>query len=97
MALVALPSFVRLVQLLEYSSKYIYSTLLHSDYWSTNFPMYYLRYNCLASLTGRCIGVGIMFIRMIALSHDDDCGVVFGSISEVLRLLNTIIWGYLGR
>ena len=41
--------------------------------------------------------MGIMFIRMIALSHDDDCRVVFGSISEVLRLLNIIIWGYMLR
>ena len=97
MDLLALPFFVRLVQLLEYSSKFIYGTLLYSDYSNTDFPIYYSRYNCLASLPGRCIGVGIMFIYMIALSHDDDCRVVFGSISEVLRLLNIIIWGYLGR
>ena len=39
--------------------------------------------------------MGIMFIYMIALSHDDDYRVVFSSISEVLRLLNIIIWGYM--
>ena len=81
---------MRLVLFIEYSSQYIYGTLLHSDY----FSIYYSGYNCLASLPGRCIGVGIIFIYMIALSHDDDCTVVFGSISEVLRLLNIIIWGY---
>ncbi len=39
--------------------------------------------------------MGIMFIYMNALSHDGDCRVVFGSMSEVLRLLNIIIWGYM--
>ncbi len=97
MALVAFPSFVRLAIFIEYSSQYIYDTLLHSDYLSTYFMRYYSRYNCLASFLGRWNGVGIIFIYIITLSHDSDCRVVFGSISEVLRLLNIIIWGYLGR
>ena len=97
MALVAFPSFVRLVLFIEYSSQYIYGTLLHSDHLSIDFLIYYSRYNCLASLLGRCNGVGIMFIYMNTLSHDRDCRVVFGSISEVLRLLNIIIWGYMLR
>ncbi len=97
MALVALPSFVRLIQLLEYSSKYIYGTLLHSDFLSTDFLIYYSRYNCLASLPGRCTGVGIIFTYMIVLCHDDDFRVVFGSIREVLRLLNIIIRCYMPR
>ncbi len=39
--------------------------------------------------------MGIMFIAIITLCHDDDCGVVFGSVSKVSRLLNIIIWGYM--
>ena len=97
MALVAFPSFVRLVLFLEYSSKYIYGTLLHSDHLSTSFPIYYSIYSCLASLLGRCNGVGIIFMYMNALCHDGDYRVVFGSISEVLRPLNMIIWGYMLR
>ncbi len=31
----------------------------------------------------------------VCLFHEDDSKVVFGSISEVLRLLNIIIWGYM--
>jgi hypothetical protein len=34
--------------------------------------------------------VDIMFIYMNALSYDGDSRLVFGSISEVLRLLNTL-------
>ncbi len=41
--------------------------------------------------------MGIMFMLMIALSRDDDCRVVFSSLSVVLRLLNIIIWGYMLR
>ncbi len=52
MALVAFSSFVRLVIFIEYSSQYIYGTLLHSDHSSTSFSIYYSRYNCLASLLG---------------------------------------------
>ncbi len=91
MPLVSFPSFVRLVLFIEYSSQYIYGTFLHFDYSSTNFMKYYSSYNCLANLLGRCNAVGIMFIYMITLCHDDDGRAVFGSISEVLRLLNIII------
>ncbi len=41
--------------------------------------------------------MGIMFMYMIALCHDDDIRVVFGSISEVLRPLDIIIWDYMLR
>jgi hypothetical protein len=83
------------VQFIEYSSQYIYGTLLHSDFSSTGFPINYSRYNCLACLLGRCNSMGIMFIAIITLCHDDDCGVVFGSVSKVSKLLNIIIWGYM--
>jgi hypothetical protein len=94
-ALIAFSSFVRLVLFIEYSSQYIYGTLLHFDHLSTDFMKYYSSYNFIVSLLERCNGVGIMFICMNALSQDGDCRVVFGSISEVLNLLNIIIWGYM--
>jgi hypothetical protein len=57
--------------------------------------IYLSYYNCVASLSTICIGVGIMIILMISLSRDDDCRVLFSNLSVVLRLLNGIIWDYM--
>ncbi len=48
-----------------------------------------------ASLSGRCIGTGIMFAYAITLCHDDDIRVVSGSLGMVSRLRDIIIWGYM--
>ena len=72
MALVAFPSFIRLVLYLEYSSLYYFGIVLLSEYMNTNFIICpsYIYYD--ASLSGRCNGVGIIIVFMITLCHDDD-------------------------
>ncbi len=50
-----------------------------------------------ASLSGRCIGTGIVFAYAITLCHDDDIRVVSGSLDVVSRLRDIIIWGYMLR
>ena len=58
MALVALPSFVRLILLsVKYSSLYSFDPLLHLYYLSTNFILYLSRYNDVANLPEICNGV----------------------------------------
>ncbi len=98
MALVAFTSFVRLVLLLEYSFLYYSGIVLLFEYMNTNFTIY-PTYTCYdASLSGRCIGVGIMIIYTMTLCHDDDdTRVVFGNLSVVFRLMDIIIWGYMLR
>ncbi len=70
MALVAFPSFVRIVLYLEYSSLYYFGIVLLSEYMSTNFIIYpsYIHYD--ASLSGRCNDVGIMIVFTMTLYHD---------------------------
>jgi hypothetical protein len=97
MSLLALPSFVRLIVLMKYSSLYSFGLLLHSYYSGTNFSLYLSRYNCVTSLPDICFGVGLMFISMIALCLLQRCGVLFSNVSMVLRLLGTINWGYILR
>jgi hypothetical protein len=95
MALVAfLSSFVRLSELIEYSSLYTFGTLLCL---STGFHLYLCRYSCVTSLPERCSGVGLMFMRMIALYYSRGYRVVFDNVSMVLRLLDIINWAYMLR
>ncbi len=92
MALLAfLSSFINFVLLLEYSSLYIYGIEILSEYMNANFTLcsYYTDYT--TSLSGRCIGTGIMFAYAITLSHDDDIRVVSGSLGVVSRLRDIII------
>ncbi len=97
MALLALLSFVKLILLLDYSSLYHSGIVLLSEYMNTNFIIHpnYIDYH--ASLSGKCNGVGIMIVYMIALCHDDDIRLVFGNLSMVFRLLDIVIWGYMLR
>jgi hypothetical protein len=70
MALVAfLSSFVRLIELIEYSSLYIFGILFHSYYLSTDFTLYLYQYSCVASLPERCNGVGLVSYYSVALCH----------------------------
>ncbi len=95
MALVAfLFSFVSCVLLLENSSKYIYGIVILSEYMSTYFTLYSYYTKYMASLSGRCFGVGIMFAYAITLYHDNDIRVVSSSLDVVSRLRDIIIWGY---
>ncbi len=79
MALVALLSFVRVIELMKYSYLFSFDILLHSDYPSTDFTLYLSRYNCVASLQEICIGVGLMFMQVIALCHPWGYRVVFNN------------------
>ncbi len=98
MALAAfLFSFVSLVLLLEYSSKYIYGIEILSEYMSTYFTLCCCYTEYTASLSGRCFGAGIMFAYAITLCHDDDIRVVSGSLDVVSRLRDIIIRGYILR
>jgi len=92
MALVAfLSSFVGFILLLEYSSLYIYGIEILSEYMNANFTLYSYYTDYTASLSGRCIGMGIVFAYAITLCHDDDIRVVSGSLGVVSRLRNIII------
>ena len=96
MALVAfLSSFVSFVLLLEYSSIYIYGIEILFEYMSTYFTLFSCYTKYMASLSGRCFGVGIVFAYAITLCHDDDIRVVSGSLDVVFRLRDIIIWGYI--
>jgi hypothetical protein len=64
---------------------------------TTSFTICPRYYDYTASLSGRCIGTGIMFAYAIILCHDDDIRVVSGSLGVVSRLLGIIIWGYMLR
>ena len=97
MALVAFPPFVRLIELMKYSSLYSFGLLLKLYYLSIGFTLYLSRYNCVASLPEICNGVGLMFMRVIALCRSWGCRVVFNNVSVVLRLLDIINWGYILR
>ncbi len=85
MALVAfLSSFVSFVLSLEYFSIFIYGIQIFSEYMSTYFTLCSCYTEYTASLSGRCIGVGIMFAYAITLCHDDDIRVLSGSLDVVL-------------
>ena len=94
MALVAfLSSFVSFVPLLEYSSLYIYGIEILSKYINANFTLCSCYTDYTASLSGRCIGTGIVFAYAITLCHDDDIGSIgidFLSLFFPLRLDNLI-------
>ncbi len=95
MTLVAfLSSFVRLSELIEYSSLYTFGTLL---YLSIGFHLYLCPYSCVTSLLERCSGVGLMFMRMIALYYSRGYRVVFDNVSMVFRLLDLIYQAYMLR
>ena len=64
---------------------------------NTNFTLCSCYTDYTASLSGRCIGTGIMFSIATTLCHDDDIIVVFSSLGMVSRLLGIIIWGYMLR
>jgi hypothetical protein len=98
MALVALLfSFVSFVLYSEYSSLYFSGIEILSEYKNANFTICSCYTDYTASLSGRCIGTGIMFAIAITLCHDDDIRVVSGSLGVVSRLLGIIIWGYMLR
>ncbi len=93
MALVALlSSFVRLVFYLEYPSLYNFGIVILSKYMNANFTLYPSYIDYTASLSGRCVGTGIVFAYAITLYHDNDIRVVSGSLGMVSRLLGIIIW-----
>ena len=95
MALIASPSFVRLIVLMKYYSLYNFGLLLTSYYSSTDLSSHLSRYNCVTVLREICFGVGLMFIFMIALRLLQRYEVVCGNVSMVLRLLNTINCSYM--
>ncbi len=91
MALVALLSFVRLIELMKYSSLFSFGLLLNSYYLSTNFTLYLSRCNCVASLPEICVGVGLMFTQMIAQCLSRRYRAIFNNVSVILGLLSIII------
>ncbi len=96
MALVPfLSSFVRLIELIEYSSLYIFGILFHLYYLSTNFILYLYQYSCVASLPVRCNGVGLVSDYSVALCHLGGYRVVFNNVDLVSRLLSITIWAYM--
>ncbi len=91
MALIAfLSSFVKLTELIEYSSLYKFGILFHSYYLSTDFTLYLNQYSRVTSFPDRCIGVGLMSNYSVALCRLQGYRVVFSNVSTVLRLLDTI-------
>ncbi len=85
-------SFVSFILYLEYFSIYIYDIGILSEYMNANFTLLCLCYTDYTdSLSGRCIGTGIMFAYSITLCHDDDIRVVSGSLGVVSRLWDIII------
>jgi hypothetical protein len=98
MALVAfLSSFVSFVLCLEYSSLYISGIEILFEYMNANFTLCSCYTDYTASLSGRCIGTGIVFAYAITLCHDDDIIEVSGSLGVVSRLRDIIIWGNMQR
>ena len=96
MVLIAYISLVRLYSIMKYSSLYNFSPLLCLyHYSSTNFGLYLLSISYMASLLEICSGIGLEFIRMIALCHLQRCRVIFSNVSAMLRLLNIIKWCYM--
>ena len=92
MALVAsLSSFVRLIELIEYSSLYKFGILFHSYYLSADFTLYLNQYSHVTSFPDKCIGVVLVSSYSVALCRLQGCRVVFSNVSAVLRLLDTII------
>ncbi len=72
MDLVSLLSyFVSFVLYLQYSSLYIFCIEILSEYINANFTLCSCYTDYTASLSGRCIGTGIMFAYAIILCHDD--------------------------
>ncbi len=88
-----LSSFVRHIELIEYSSLYIFGILFHSYYLSADFTSYLNQYSHATSFPDRCIGVGLVSEYSVALCRLQGCRVVFSNISTVLSLLDTINWG----
>jgi hypothetical protein len=98
MALIAfLSSFVKLTELIEYSSLYKFGILFHSYYLSADFTLYLNQYSHVSSFPDRCIGVGLVSDYSVALCRLQGCRVVFSNVSVVLRLLDTNNWGYILR
>ena len=98
MALVAfLSSFVRLIELIEYSSLYVFSILFHLYYLSTDFTLYLCQYSCITSLPERSNGVVLMSEYSVTLCRMHGCRVVFNNLDVVSRLLSIINWGYMLR
>ncbi len=83
-------SFVKLIELIEYSSLYKFSILFHSYYLSADFTLYLNQYSCVTSFPDRCIGVSLVSDYSVALCRLQGCRVVFSNVSAVLRLLDTI-------
>ncbi len=78
----------------EYSSLYIFGTLLSL---STGLTLFLHYINCVGSLPERCYGAGLMSDLSVALCRLHGYRVVFDNISMVLRLLNIISWAYMLR
>ena len=98
MVLVASIPLVRLYSIMKYSSLYSFGPLLYlHHYSSTTFGLYLLSISYMASLLEICSGIGLVFIRMIALCHLQRYRVIFSNVSAVLRLLNIIKWCYMPR
>jgi hypothetical protein len=98
MALVAfLSSFVRLIELIEYSSLYIFGILFHLYYLSAGFILYLYQYSCVASLPERCNGVGLVSDYSVDLCHLGGYIVVFNNVDVVSKLLSITIWAYMLR
>ncbi len=93
MALVAfLSSFVRFIELIEYSYLYIFGILFHLYYLSTDFTLYLYQYSCVASLSERCNCVGLVSEYSVALCHLGGYRVVFNNVDVVSRLLSITTW-----
>jgi hypothetical protein len=83
---------------MKLSSLYSLGPLLHlHNYLSTNSSLGLSCINYMASLPEICNGIGLVFIRMIALCHLQRCRVIFSNVSAMLRLLNIIKWCYMPR
>jgi hypothetical protein len=65
-----LSSFVRLIEVIEYSFLYIFDILFHLYYLSTDFILYLYRYSCVASLPERYNGMGLMSEYSVIFSWD---------------------------
>ena len=92
-----LSSFIRLIELKEYSYLYIFCISFHSFYLSTDFILYLYQYSSVGSLLERCNGVGLMSEYSVTLCWELECRVVFNNVSVVLRLLDIINWAYMLR
>jgi hypothetical protein len=112
MSLVVYSSFVRLYYIMKYSSLYSCSIMLYLYSLITCFGINLICVNRIGSLSEIRIGIGLMSEHSVALCHMHGCRVVFSkvalcrmhgcrvvfsNVSTVLRLLDTINWGYMPR